>query len=306
VRTSRIRPTEGGRDLIYSMTGYGKAESASSKARVIAEVRSVNHRYLEVSVRLPKSLGGYEGEVEKIVKKRLRRGHVYVSISLERGTEEGGISINPAALGGIYRELARAAKREGIPGEIDINTLLSLPDVLAAIAVPPDSNRLWTLAKKALSGALRNCIDMRKHEGEALVKDISKRVKRLERLALRIEKREPALKKKAFERARRRVEKLLEQTAVLSDTRWAAEVAMMAERSDITEEIIRLKSHIAQFRKVMRAGGEVSKKMTFLLQEMHREATTMGNKSVDASVIRDCLEIKEEVEKIREQVQNLE
>jgi len=288
------------------MTGYGKAAYSSKNGTVIAEVRTVNHRYLEVSVRLPKSLSGYEGEVERIVKKWLKRGHVYINITFERGVEEGAFRINRRALGKIYRELARAARAEGIPGEIDIGALLALPDVISTISESPSSKKLWVLAREALDEALRNCVGMRKLEGAALVKDISKRVKRLERLALRIEKKSPSLKKKAFERAKKRVEKLLNGTAVIGDTRWAAEVAMMAERSDITEEMIRLKSHIAQFKKVLKSGGEVSKKMTFLLQELHREATTMGNKSVDAAIINDCLEIKEEVEKIREQVQNLE
>ncbi|RKZ08220.1 YicC family protein [bacterium] len=292
--------------MIYSMTGYGKGSAEYDDHLITAEVKTVNHRFLEISSRLPKSLAGHEGEVEKIVRKRLKRGHVYVSISVDRGAENQSVAINMELLSNIYKELKAFAVREGIPGQIDMNTLLSFPDIIFSGEEEVRSSKLWAAAKKALNAALRECVQMRINEGEELAAGVNKRIDRLSRIVGRIEKKSPALKRKAFERAKLRVERLLEGTAELDDGRWAVEVALMAEKSDVTEEIARLKSHLNQFRDVMKKGGEVSKKLTFLLQEIHREATTMGNKSVNGEIVKSCMEIKEEAEKIREQVQNFE
>jgi len=288
------------------MTGYGRGKSRAKSGEITAEVRSVNHRFLEVTVRLPRALSGYEGEVEKLVRKHLRRGHVYVTVNMDAFALEGTFKVNSTLIAKVYRELERVAEREGIPGKVDIATVLSLPEVVSVISEPHDARVLWPRAKEAVERALRECVAMRRKEARELVKDISKRVKRIAQIVDRIGRKAPELSRKAFKRARERVKKLLEGTAAFDESRWATELAILADRSDITEELIRIKSHLAQFQSVLKKGGEVSKRLTFLLQEIHREATTMGNKSPDAKVIEMCLVIKEEVEKVREQAQNLE
>jgi uncharacterized protein (TIGR00255 family) len=291
--------------MIRSMTGFGRSRVAVGNGEVTVEVRTVNHRYLDCSSRLPRAIGGYEIEVERIVRRKINRGHVYVTVSFDRSLEAAGVGINRELLAHLYRQLTDAAAREGIPGRVDVNTLLSLPDLLTFESDAMPSSRLWPAVRSALNEALARCSGMREVEGAELARDIGNRLGSLERIAARIEKRAPAALRRSLARAKKRLEQLLGETAV-GDDRWAVEAAILAERSDFAEELVRLKSHLGQFRSLIEKGGEVSKKLTFLLQEIHREATTMGNKASDAAIIGDCLAAKSVVEKMREQVQNLE
>lgn len=290
--------------MITSMTGYGRGEASGKAGSVTAEIRTVNHRFIDFSVRLPRALGGYETETEKLLKKKLSRGHVYVNVSVDRGSA-AATGIDRAFLRRAFRELQSFARREKIPGTVDINTLLSLPDAFTNGAESAAPTALWRIAKRALMEAADRCVEMRRREGASLEKDIARRLSGIGRTAARIEKRAPAALRANVERARRRLTQIIENNE-LDEQRWATEAAMMADRADFSEEIVRLKSHLDQFEHVLSGGGEVAKKLTFLLQEIHREATTMGNKATEAAIIRDAINIKEAVEKIREQVQNLE
>jgi uncharacterized protein (TIGR00255 family) len=291
--------------MIRSMTGYGKGQAQVAGGTVTVEVRTVNHRFLDCSIRLPRILGSYEIEIERIVRKKLQRGHVYVNVSFDRSLESAGFTVNGELLVRAYRELSDIAAREGIPGTVDINTLLSIPDIFAAGGNGEPEVRLWVAVRTALHEALRRCAGMREVEGAELARDICKRLEGVERIASRIEKRAPVALRKALARSKRRLQQLLEGTAI-DESRWAVEAAVLADRTDFSEELVRLKSHLSQFRTLLDRGGEISKKLTFLLQEIHREATTMGNKSADSTIITHCLTVKSTVEKIREQVQNLE
>lgn len=291
--------------MIRSMTGFGKGEAQVADGTVTVEVRTVNHRFLDCSIRLPRAMGSYEIEVERMVRKRIRRGHVYVTVSLDRALESGGVGVNRALLTRLYRELSDIAEREGIPGTVDVNALLSIPDILAADDEAAPESRLWGAVRKALLDALGECSAMRAVEGDELARDIGRRLSAIERVAARIEKRAPVALKKGLARSKKRIRQLLDG-AMIDDGRWAAEAAILAERTDFSEELVRLVSHLSQFRTLLEKGGEISKKLTFLLQEIHREATTMGNKAADAKIITHCLTVKSTVEKIREQVQNIE
>jgi uncharacterized protein (TIGR00255 family) len=163
----------------------------------------------------------------------------------------------------------------------------------------------WNATKKALRLALDGCLAMRKREGKTLLGDIEKRIGLIERAAAKIERRAPAALKQALAKGRKRIKKLLADTS-LDEARWAIEAAIIADRTDFSEEIVRLRSHVGQFKSAVKKGGEVAKRLTFLLQEIHREATTMANKASDSTIINECLTIKEAGEKLREQVQNLE
>jgi uncharacterized protein (TIGR00255 family) len=287
------------------MTGYGRGEAKAGRKHVEVEVRTVNHRFIDFSIRLPRALGIYEKDVEKIAKRKLKRGHIYITVTV--GTPENSEDriINRENLRRAYEELTNLALDEGIPGTIDINTVLSLPDVFAIVPEEKQDEELWSKVQRALSSALSSCVRMRRAEGHELFKDISKRLLAIGKFAAGIEKRAPKALDRALSKTRKRIEALVRDSEI-DESRWGIEAAVLADRTDFSEELVRLKSHLQQFGRILKKGGEVSKKLTFLLQEIHREATTMGNKSSDSVIIRDCLAIKEEVEKIREQVQNLE
>jgi uncharacterized protein (TIGR00255 family) len=291
--------------MVFSMTGYGKGEVRSSAGAVTVEVRTVNHRYIDFSIRLPRPLNGYEREIEKIVRGAIKRGHVYVTVAFDKTVETESIAINRELLRKAYRSLSDFAIEEGIPGRVDIGTLLSLPDVFTNNLDETLPESLWASVRESLTIALERCATMRGDEGEELVRDIMRRLAVLDKSVGRIEKKAPLALKRALARAKDRLQQLMDGKKI-DENRWLMEAALMAERTDFSEEFVRIKSHLVQFATVIEKGDEVSKSLTFLLQEIHREATTMANKAADASIIRECLSLKEGVEKIREQVQTLE
>jgi uncharacterized protein (TIGR00255 family) len=289
--------------MIYSMTGFGKGEAREGGVSV--EIRTVNHRFIDFSIRLPRALSGYEREIEKIVRGKIRRGHVYVTITFDKSFESEAVVMNREYLGRTYRLLSDFAREEGIPGTIDIRTLLAVPDIFTNSLEETVPEGLWASVRGALETALDRCVGMRRSEGAELIKDILHQRTLVERAAYRIEKRAPAALKRSLARAKARLKQLIGEPGV-DQQRWMTEAALLAERSDFTEELVRLKSHLGQLKSIIDRGDEVSKSLTFILQEIHREATTLGNKATEAGIIRECLTIKEVVEKIREQAQNLE
>jgi uncharacterized protein (TIGR00255 family) len=291
--------------MIHSMTGYGKGEESVAGGTVRVEVRTVNHRFLEFSTRLPRALFGREKEIERAVRSRIRRGHVYVTVAADRSLESAGIAIDYDALKRFYWSLNTFATREGIPGGVSLDALLSVPDVIAMNADAVPGENIWPAVKKALKSAVDGCVRMREAEGAELERDLTKRISRIEKTIQAIDRRAAGATKRAFAKAKRRLRQLVDGTP-LDDSRLLTEAAVMADRIDFSEELVRLKSHVKQFETILVKGGEASKKLTFLLQEIHREATTMGNKAVETPIIRQCIAIKESVEKIREQIQNIE
>jgi uncharacterized protein (TIGR00255 family) len=205
-----------------------------------------------------------------------------------------------------YLEKLRAfASDNGLPGEVDIDTLVQLPEVVANADTPGDDDVMWALLQESLGQALEANHSMRAEEGRTLEKDLTSRMKAMDAVVTEIEKIAPDVSKKRAEAFRKRVDQLLGEVSIDED-RLVSEIALMAERLDFTEEITRLRSHESQFNKTIADGGEVSKKLTYLLQEMHREASTIGAKASDSEVIQHVVALKEETEKIREQVQNVE
>jgi uncharacterized protein (TIGR00255 family) len=291
--------------MINSMTGYGKGEQAVDGGSVKVELRTVNHRYLEFTTRLPRALYGKEKEVERAVRAKIKRGHVYLSVTLDKRLESEGVEVNYDMIRRVYWALSRFVGREGIPGGVSMDTLLMLPDVVTVNSDSISVSKIWPATRKALSKALDRCVEMRAAEGAELEKHIAKQIHQIERVAKKIEKRTPAATKRAFAKAQKRIRQLVGDRK-LDESRLVTEAAVMADRIDYSEEIVRLNSHIKQFVSILAKGGETSKKLTFLLQEIHRETTTMGNKSAEAGIIRECITIKECVEKAREQVQNIE
>ncbi len=291
--------------MIQSMTGFGRGEARVGEGTVRAEVRTVNHRFLEFTTRTPRSLYGKEKEIERIARGGVRRGHVYVTVSMDRVLESEGIAVDLETIRRLYWSLSTFASREGIPGGVSLDALVGIPDLVSLDAEVVPAERLWPAVKKALQAALDGCVRMRTEEGAELERDIRKQTDKIAKAVARVDKKAQGAAKRAFLKAKRRLKQLVNDAA-LDENRLLTEAAILADRMDFSEELVRLKSHLKQFETILGRGGEASKKLTFLLQEIHREATTMGNKAAEAPIIRECISIKESVEKIREQVQNIE
>jgi uncharacterized protein (TIGR00255 family) len=290
-----------------SMTGFGKREVLSQGTMVGVEIRSVNHRFCEIMARLPKTLSSMELDLKEQVKQVCERGRVEVMVTIS-----GGVSSTKRIVQ-LDRDLARryieglkGLQREcQLSGTIDVNVVAGFRDLFSVneetAPVKDLSNVVTGLTQKALNDLEK----MRKKEGTVLQKDLTQRLQVIEGRLSTVQQRIPLSLKASVARLKGRVAKLLEGQSVHMD-RLAQEIAMLAERSDVTEELTRLKSHVAQFRTALKAKGPVGKRLDFLLQEMGREVNTIGSKANDGDISAEVVELKSELEKIREQVQNIE
>ncbi len=291
--------------MLISMTGFGQGEASDDKVSVSVEIRTVNHRFLDYSFRLPRALNAREHEIKERIRKKLTRGRIYVVISAENETPSGSVGLNRPLLEQYVTLLRGFAKDSGIRGDLDINTVAHFPDIFTANDNCEDADRLWPLVEKALDTAIDECFQMRLAEGAALEADLRSRLSVLEKTVTEIEKLAPDIPKKHAEMFKKRIDKLTDNTNTDQD-RLVIEIALMADRLDITEEITRLRSHLDQINQAVESGGEVSKKLTYLLQEVHRESSTIGAKASDSEVVKHVVTLKEETEKLREQTQNIE
>ncbi len=291
--------------MLISMTGFGQGEAANSHSTVTVEVRSVNHRFLDIAFKLPRSLQNREPDIKEVVRGKIARGRVSITIAVESAVSGRGVAINEAVLEQYLKQLRAFAKKHDLDENVSLDALVALPEVVTSKETEPGEDELWPLVEKSLGEALDRCNRMRVEEGKALEKDLVDRMKLIESTASAIEKLAPAVAKRQVETLRKRVAQLAGDITIPED-RIAAEIVMLSDRTDITEEITRLRSHLGQFNGALKDGGEVSKRLTYLLQEMHREASTMGSKASDTEVIQHVVVLKEETEKLREQVQNLE
>jgi uncharacterized protein (TIGR00255 family) len=303
-RSSRTKEVS----LITSMTGYGRAEAAKDGVRLEIEIRSVNNRFLDLAIRLPRALSPLEGKVKEIVQSEVARGRVNVSVSLDEASAAAEeIDFDPAVAEATIAFLKKMKKQFRLAGEIEVGTLAAFPEIVKRRKKEWSEEELWPLAEKLLRKALKDFNAMRATEGKALAADLRKRVALLDRELDRIEKRSPKRALEAKEALRRRVNELLKSESMqISEERLAAEVAILVDRMDCTEEVVRFRSHNAQFLECLDDGEAVGKRLNFLLQEMNREANTIGSKANDAEVARGAILLKEETEKIREQIQNIE
>ncbi|MEJ2719716.1 MAG: YicC family protein [bacterium] len=287
------------------MTGFGHAEVSNRSARVSVEIRTVNHRYFDVSSKLPKALLHREHEIKDLLKQKISRGRVSISITAETELPKYKVSINFPLMKLYVDQLREFAKKYSIEGDVDLKTLAGLPEVFELEENENDSEILWPLVKKGTRQALVALGKMREDEGKALEADIRSRMTAINRLIKKVEKRAPKVQSQHVAALKERVTKIMEGVRVDRD-RWMTEVALLADRLDFTEEVTRLKSHMVQFEECLNVGGPVSKKLTYLLQEIHREGTTISSKAADAEIVKYMVSLKEETEKLREQVQNLE
>jgi uncharacterized protein (TIGR00255 family) len=291
--------------LIISMTGYGQGDASDGTSHVVVEIRTVNHRYLDYSIKLPRTLHSRERDIKERVRTKLARGRIYVTITVESEVPGQHVTINEALMKRYLEQLKAFAQANGIAGDVDINTLAGLPDVITSNEEEPETEAVWPLVEKGLDDAIGACLKMRVEEGKALEKDLKERMATVDTTVAEIERIAPGVSRRHAEAFRKRIAALLEGVQIDED-RMTTEIALMAERLDFTEEVTRLHSHVAQFNRYLGEGGEVSKKLTYILQEMHREASTIGAKASDSDIIQQVVALKEETEKLREQVQTLE
>jgi uncharacterized protein (TIGR00255 family) len=290
--------------MIRSMTGFGAAEGAVGAARVAVELRSVNHRFFNSTIRLPAELSRWEGEVRETLRRKISRGHITMSARIARGV--AGTPLIDEQRFGAYVSLLRGLReRFQLAGDIDLGTVLRMPDVISSITEGEEGEVATLLA--VVESAIDALTRSREEEGERLVVYLLERLALIEQAVGRLAQRAPQRLAEQRDRFRESIKQLVEGVAV-DPQRLAVEVAMLADRLDVQEELSRLRSHLDAFRRPLHDGvaEPVGKRLGFLLQEMLREANTTGSKANDAAMLNDVVTIKEELERIREQVENLE
>ncbi len=292
--------------MIRSMTGFGKAVVKSKQGTVIVEMRALNHKFFELSPKLPNGLSQFEDKLKGIIHQKVRRGKVYLNIELndqKNGAQR--ISINRDMARRYNSELARLKKLLGLKGEVRLDRLISLPGVIVTDVARPNSQRAMPRVKEALKKALDELIKDREKEGKALCKDLTKRVANIRAAVEHIDERAALSVVKYKNHLINRIKELT-GTKNVDKGRLAQEVALFAKNSDVSEELTRLDSHLISFKDSLRVHAEVGKKLDFIAQELHREANTIASKCSDFKISKSVIQVKSEIEKIREQVKNVE
>lgn len=288
------------------MTGYGSGEIERDGQRLSAEVRSVNHRFCEVSIRAPKLVSPFEDQIRQLVQERFARGKINLTITWSGVGETGEtLKVNDAVADQYVQLLGRLRERYHIDSGLDLRTLAGLPDVFTWEHTALSDEETWGLLDQVVNRACDNMSSMKGREGEALARDFAKRLDLIRAELDRIAERAPLRPQEAKDRLMTRLKPLLADVE-MDPLRIAQEVAMMADRLDCTEECVRLSAHIDQYRSLIEGPELAGRKLNFLLQEMNREANTIGSKANDVEMARAVIVIKEELERLREQVQNVE
>jgi uncharacterized protein (TIGR00255 family) len=291
--------------MIRSMTGFGAGRGAVNGEEVDVEVRSVNHKYCEVKVRMPRELAPLEHEVVRAVKERLARGGVDVAVRRMAAGSLVAPRVDVALAESYARAFAEVQARLGLPGQVTLADVISAEGVVRLDERTVDLELVGEALRRAVHAALTQLVTMRAREGEALARDLGTRLDELERIVARVAELAP----QAVEQYRTRLsERIAELTRGLpvEPARLAQEVAVFADRTDVAEEITRLRSHVAQVRTLLGASEPSGRKLDFLVQEMHREANTIGSKSQHGDIAGLVVALKAEIERMREQVQNVE
>ncbi|MBT4097573.1 MAG: YicC family protein [Gemmatimonadetes bacterium] len=293
-------------ELIYSMTGFGNASVESDGLRLRVVLRSVNGRFLDLQIRSPSSLQELEPQIRERLQTRLRRGKVSVHIEVEETAEQSSLPrLNEDVAAQYIKEFKRLAQIAELEDQQpSLEVLGRLPGLFRSEATGIDVDELARLLFETLDKAAADLEQMRSREGETLVEDLRGRVGKIGDLVGQIDEWAQGEKERARQRLRERIDQLL-QPGELNEDRIMTEIVLIAERSDITEEIVRFRSHIEQFLGALDEGGEVGRRLNFLLQELHREINTITSKASASEIIHAAVDAKEEIERLREQVQNL-
>lgn len=287
------------------MTGFGKAEIKNKSGKISVEISSVNTRFLEISPRLPRSFYSMEPKLRELISSKIERGKINIFVNYEELVTAKTSTINEGLAKSVYKQLTKLKKTLKAECEISLSDLLLIPDISKSSQNNVDHKEIWPSFKKAIDKALSELIRMRQKEGANISKDLKSRVSVLREEIAKIKKLSRTSVDKYRERLNKRINDLLENP-VVDKIRLEEEVTLIAERTDITEECTRFDSHLKQFNSTISAKIPVGKKLNFILQELNREANTIASKCSDIDISSNVIILKEEIEKMREQVQNIE
>ncbi|CDD15589.1 MAG: YicC/YloC family endoribonuclease [Clostridia bacterium] len=289
-----------------SMTGYGRAKIENDTREYIVEVKSVNHKYLDINIKLPKTLFCIEDKIRKVISNKISRGKIDVFVTyINYGIEGKTILINKDIAKMYIKEIEEIATENNIASGIRATEISKFPEVLNVIVDEEDEEKIWLELNKCLEKALDNFIEMRITEGEKIKEDLKQRLDEIDENINEIFKNSTGLVEEYVVKLRKRIQEIL-NTDVVDETRLAQEIVIYSDKTSIEEEITRIKSHIIQFKELLNSEGAIGKKADFIIQEMNREINTIGSKSGKFEITQLVIKIKTQIEDIREQIQNIE
>ena len=292
--------------MIKSMTGFGRCEIQQDSKKFTVELKSVNHRYLDVNIRMPKKLNFFETSIRTLLKSYANRGKVDIFITYEDLSQaQSSVKYNPLIAAEYMKYFKQMEEEFGLENDINVSALARFPEVLTMEEQVEDEEELWNGLKKALEGAFAQFVETRITEGENLKKDILAKLTFLEQEVSAVEERSPQIVAEYRQKLEEKVAELLADTQ-MEENRLAAEVILDADKIGTDEEVVRLKSHIQHMRATLEEKEGIGRKLDFIAQEMNREANTILSKANDIEVSNHAISLKTEIEKIREQIQNIE
>lgn len=292
--------------MLKSMTGFGRYETVTDEYKISVEMKAVNHRYLDLSIKMPKKFNYFEASIRTLLKKHIQRGKVDLFINYEDYTE-GNLSLkyNKGLAGEYMNAFQQMAEQFQIPNDITVSALSRFPEVLTMEQTPEDEEQLWKILSDAISRAAERFVETRLEEGEHLRDDLLKKLDYMLELVSFIEERSPRIVEEYRTKLTDKVKELLNGAAI-DESRIVTEVTIYADKICTDEEMVRLRSHIETMKTKLIAGGSIGRELDFIAQEMNREANTILSKANDLEVSQKAIALKTEIEKVREQIQNIE
>lgn len=292
--------------MIKSMTGYGRGQQIADGREITVEIKSVNHRYFEFSARVPRAYGYLEEKFKSFVQGKVARGKVEVGVTIFNiEGKDAQIEVNQSIAVGYVEALRKANETIGLNDDLSLSQLIRLPDIFNVVKTTEDEEIIWNLAKSVAEEALNNFVSMRETEGQKMKDDIKSRLGYISELVSKVEERSPMVTEAYRERLYNKISEILNDKKI-DEQRILTEAAIFSEKTAVDEETVRLKSHIQQFTSLLDSSEAVGRKLDFLIQEFNRESNTIGSKAQDVEITRIVVELKSEIEKIREQIQNIE
>ena len=292
--------------MIKSMTGFGRCEAVTDECKISVEIKAVNHRYLDLSIKMPKKFNYFEAAMRTLLKDYIQRGKVDVFITYEDYTEDQvSLKYNCTLAAEYMKNFEKMAEQFGLEDDVTVSMLSRCPEVLTMEQVPEDEEHMWAMLQEVLKGAAENFVETRLREGENLKNDLIGKLDHMLSMVDFIEERSPKILEEYRQRLGDKVRELL-QNSTIDESRILTEVTVFADKICVDEETVRLRSHIEGMKKELLAGGSVGRKLDFIAQEMNRESNTILSKSNDLEISDQGILLKTEIEKVREQIQNIE
>lgn len=292
--------------MIKSMTGYGRGQQTLDGREIMVEIKSVNHRYFEFSARVPRAYGYLEEKLKSFIQSKVSRGKIDVGVTVFNiEGKDAQIEVNQSIANGYVEALRKANENIGLTDDLTLSQLIRLPDIFNVIKNTEDEEVIWNDVKIVAEEALNNFVSMRETEGQKMKDDIKSRLNYIGELVEKVEQRSPMVTEAYRERLYNKIYEILNDKKI-DEQRILTEAAIFSEKTAVDEETVRLKSHIHQFNTLLEVEEPVGRKLDFLIQEFNRESNTIGSKAQDVEITKIVVELKSEIEKIREQIQNIE